>query len=518
MKKRCLLLAVMTVILLVSCVLTAHAEEQLPAEIRDNLSGVTITRSVYVEAGTNEKDWFVLGKTGNGTNTLYCYRLKDGKWAKSFSTSKAVPQGKNRVDIYITATYQDYTTDKKYKGPVLVIDRMDKGDEYAELSVAYQHASSGVWNLLRISGYAEFDNMLIGDGYITFYRGMEDARVKGTVSGTFQRDLRYVNLSSFPKTYKEAQQKLTVAPTMPRNSDLTATDVKFTGGKSYEVYSAPDKNSIRGGNGKAKVSTNGWIQVFGRENSWILIQYSIDSDHYRFGYIDAASLPKKTSVNDLDFYRISAVIASGANVTDDPLYSRSVLTTLDAGTSVTWLASVGDWAYIEGTNFRGFVPVSVLTFPDLAGQDDFEVFTGNDGEKYDLFEVRKMFYDANHKVYAVYGTFERVAEDDDCYYGKLAEDGSFTYVLAPDFTADMMDPRTMDPLDSNVPVTDLYAWYIDAYMAGEAPDGGDLTFLCDLPEDQRDTAQADFWFVTTRIRLNAAGEIEYMEYYYVPWS
>ena len=244
MKKRCLLLAVMTVILLVSCVLTAHAEEQLPAEIRDNLSGVTITRSVYVEAGTNEKDWFVLGKTGNGTNTLYCYRLKDGKWAKNFSTSKAVPQGKNRVDIYITATYQDYTTDKKYKGPVLVIDRMDKGDEYAELSVAYQHASSGVWNLLRISGYAEFDNMLIGDGYITFYRDMEDARVKGTVSGTFQRDLRYVNLSSFPKTYKEAQQKLTVAPTMPRNSDLTATDVKFTGGKSYEVYSAPDKTDI----------------------------------------------------------------------------------------------------------------------------------------------------------------------------------------------------------------------------------------------------------------------------------
>ena len=39
-----------------------------------------------------------------------------------------------------------------------------------------------------------------------------------------------------------------------------------------------------------------------------------------------------------------------------------------------------------------------------------------------------------------------------------------------------------------------------------------------LPEDQRDTAQADFWFVTTRIRLNAAGEIEYMEYYYVPWN
>ena len=179
---------------------------------------------------------------------------------------------------------------------------------------------------------------------------------------------------------------------------------------------------------------------------------------------------------------------------------------------------MGDWAYIEGTNFRGFVPVSVLTFPDTAEQGNFEVFTGSDGEKYDLFEVRKMFWDANHKVYAVSGTYERVAEDDDCYYGKLAEDGTYTYVLAQDFTADMMDPETMDPMDPNVPTADLYAWYIDAYLCGEAPAGGELVFQCDIPADQQETTQADFWFVTTRIRLNDNGEIEHMEYYYVPWA
>ncbi len=516
--KRCLLFVVMTVILLAACVCTVHAEEQLPAEIRDNLSGVTITRSVYVDGSANEKAWFVLGRTGSGNNTLYCYRMKDNKWVRNFSTSKAVPQGKNRVDFYLTAVYQDYTTDKKYTGPVLVIDRMDAGDEYAELSVAYQRSKDGIWNLFRISGYAEYENMLIGDGYISFYRDMEDSRLKGTVSGTFQRDLRYVNLSSFPKTYKQAQQKLTVAPDMPRGSELEATDVKFSGGKNYEVYSAPDKNSIRGGNGKAKVSTNGWIQVFGREGSWILIQYSIDSEHYRFGYIDAASLPKKTSVSSLDFHRISALAGTRVSVTDDPLYSRSVLTTLEAGTEITWLATVGDWAYIEGANYRGFIPVSALAFPEPAGQENFEVFTGSDGEKYDLFEVKKLFYDVNHKVYAVYGTYEHVAEDDDCYYGKLAQDGSFTYVLAPDFTADMMNPETMDPLDSNVPVKDLYAWYIDAYLGGEAPANGELVFQCDIPADQQETTQADFWFVTTRIRLNAANEIEHMEYYYVPWN
>ena len=516
--KRCLLFVVMTVILLAACVCTVHAEEQLPAEIRDSLSGVTITDADYVGGKAEESAWFVLGRTGNGTNTLYCFTLKNGKWAKSFSTNKAVPQGKKAVSIYVIDQYQDAATDKKVKGPVLIINQEEEHGEYSDLITAYQRSSKGTWNLFRILGYADFESMEIGDGYITYYKDPDEARVKGTVRGTFQRDLRYINLSSFPKTYKQAQQKLTVAPDMPRGSELEATEVKFTGGKNYEVYSAPDRNSIRGGNGKAKVSTNGWIQVFGREGSWILIQYSIDSDHYRFGYIDAASLPKKTSVSSLDFHRISAMAGTRVSVTDDPLYSRSVLTTLEAGTEITWLATVGDWAYIEGANYRGFIPVSALAFPEPAGQENFEVFTGSDGEKYDLFEVKKLFYDANHKVYAVYGTYERVAEDDDCYYGKLAQDGSFTYVLAPDFTADMMNPETMDPMDANVPVKDLYAWYIDAYLGGEAPANGELVFQCDIPADQQETTQADFWFVTTRIRLNAANEIEHMEYYYVPWN
>ena len=101
---------------------------------------------------------------------------------------------------------------------------------------------------------------------------------------------------------------------------------------------------------------------------------------------------------------------------------------------------------------------------------------------------------------------------------KLSLPIPLAYVLAPDFTAGMLDPDSMDPLDPNVPVTDLYAWYIDAYMAGEPPAGGDLVFQCDIPADQQETTQADFWFVTTRIRLNAANEIEYMDYYYVPWN
>ena len=306
-------------------------------------------------------------------------------------------------------------------------------------------------------------------------------------------------------------------PELPEGSGLSATVIRFAGGKQYAVYSAPDKTSIRNGNGKAKVSTNGWIQVFGREDGWILIQYSIDSSHYRLGYIDAASLPKKAGVADLDFDRIDAAVGYPVSVTDDPLFSQSVLTTFSGGEAVTWLATLGDWAYIEGDGFRGFIPLDALSFPDST-EEGYEVFTGSDGERYDLFEIRKLFFDENHKVCAVSGVYERVAPDDDCYCGKVAENSEATYDFAPDFKAMMINDETWDLADPFVQVDDLYAWYIDAYLDGEAPESGDPVFLYDLPEEEQETAQADFWFLTTRIRLNEQNQIEYLEYYYVPWG
>ena len=121
-------------------------------------------------------------------------------------------------------------------------------------------------------------------------------------------------------------------------------------------------------------------------------------------------------------------------------------------------------------------------------------------------------------MYAVSGVYERVAEDEDCYYGKTAENEVFTYDFAPDIQVMMINTDTWDLLDPLVPTADLYTWYIDAYMGGEAPESGELVFQYDLPEEERETTQADFWFITTRIRLNEQNQIEYLEYYYVPWA
>ena len=61
------------------------------------------------------------------------------------------------------------------------------------------------------------------------------------------------------------------APDIPQGT-LNAEVTPFTPGQTYAVYSAPDSRSIRGAKGRARVSTNGWIQVFGAEGDWLLVQ------------------------------------------------------------------------------------------------------------------------------------------------------------------------------------------------------------------------------------------------------
>ena len=154
---------------------------------------------------------------------------------------------------------------------------------------------------------------------------------------------------------------------------------------------------------------------------------------------------------------------------------------------------------------------------DIADEPQYVSFQTEDGVVYDLFVITKMHYGDDHKVTSVTGHFERVVEGEDCYEPETAPDSERTYLLAEDFSADMADGMFDTELDS-VPVTDLYEWYIDAYLIRDTYDGHEWVFTCDLPEDQLDTTVVDFWFVTTRIVLNEQDEIQYMQYVYVPWA
>ena len=124
------------------------------------------------------------------------------------------------------------------------------------------------------------------------------------------------------------------------------------------------------------MSTNDWVQIFGEENGWLLVQYDIGSDRMRFGYIDASALPRNTEVQSLRWYDLpEQTIIAETVVTDDPLVSNHVIHTLAPGEKVKVLSEFGSWFYIEtegsyGRTLRGFVPqrcIEIVTEDDMVG-------------------------------------------------------------------------------------------------------------------------------------------------------
>jgi len=202
----------------------------------------------------------------------------------------------------------------------------------------------------------------IRNGKIVFYDWDADKKL-GDVNLYTSFGLN-TSFSSLPKSYKEAKATFSDPPAIPGGT-LTAERIKFSSNKKYAVYSGPGENYLRGGNGKASVSTNDWIQVFGKENGWIMIQYDITSDHMRIGWIREDALPKKTSVSDLSFGNHKARTAVQCTITDDPLFSMTAIANISADAEVRWLATMGSWTYVEyntGTqSIRGFIRSDNLT-------------------------------------------------------------------------------------------------------------------------------------------------------------
>ena len=77
-------------------------------------------------------------------------------------------------------------------------------------------------------------------------------------------------------------------PEIPQGT-LNAEVMPFTPGQTYAVYSAPDSRSIRGAKGRARVSTNGWIQVFGAEGDWTYIEAGTGKSRFR-GFVPTECL------------------------------------------------------------------------------------------------------------------------------------------------------------------------------------------------------------------------------------
>ena len=381
MKKLLVLIFTALAILCVCAVASAETSTPLPTEIQTyltngNLEGSTILDVADLAGYGSDDCWIALIRTKDGTNYLYCFKQQaDSTWKQEFRVTGAIPQAKRGMKVNVQTSGPYWNELGEITRPTLFIGQLDEEGEYWELTLCFQ-LENHKWLLHSLWSYIGYEHMSFDDGGITYYRDVDNWYVAGYAQGTIQRDIRYVSLSAIPKTLAEGRTKLTVAPNIPTSEELKVYPVTFTGARKYEVYSAPDKGSIRAKNGKAMVSTNSWIQVFGTEGDWVLIQYSIDASHYRFGYISKSSLPKKAVVPELQFTRTNAWTNCNVTVTDDPLYSHSELLSLPEGTQVTWLATLGEWAYIDhyqNDHVRGFVPLTAINYQqiiDLRNQTD----------------------------------------------------------------------------------------------------------------------------------------------------
>lgn len=144
--------------------------------------------------------------------------------------------------------------------------------------------------------------------------------------------------------------------------------VELRSGQNLPVYSAPANSSWRGANGKASVSTNGAIYAAGWESGWLLVMYETNNGSVRVGYVNAGSIRGGVPMDDyLTFSYDSASVLQRCTLTDDPARTGTAITTLQAGTEVTWLTRFYNhsaWDYVEvrvnGMVARGFIPAGSL--------------------------------------------------------------------------------------------------------------------------------------------------------------
>ncbi len=340
--------------------------ENLPQGIVDQLeesrwSGWEITGWVNPDGNLSSSACaFAVVKRGR-ENVLVAFGWEDGEWVYKWYNPTALPQVEEPVLLNDDWQVQDGFSGPRFSTYYVI------NNETMEARCKWVQQKDRSWRLVHMSCYVPL--MFYDTSVENALRLYNVGWVKGQetdvwVYGTYQTNLRYFSFSAFPRTVKEAREKLSNPPSIPSGT-LSAQKVSFSGGQKYEVYQGPGEEYGRAGDGKASVSTNDWIQVFGAENDWMMIQYDISSDRMRIGWIPKEALPSHAQISELQYEPVAVRTTKQTDLTDDPLASQTAVAVLPEGSTVTWLASMGQWAYVECTGtqlLRGFVLQEALEY------------------------------------------------------------------------------------------------------------------------------------------------------------
>lgn len=379
MKKIVLCWMLFVSLLCMSAASMAAYDERLPDGVNEILSGkawddyeVTIVDSDTEQRLPLEDVAAAILSKGE-RNVLCLFTKTSGEWKLVVKREKALYAGEQDVRLFfpdqenllIAYEFDDRTEEYYFSS---------QGKKKEKWKMEWVRISRNIhfypqpMNTYRVADVVEIKPT--GDGLS--YRGYQEENGKSdietakktTVRGVIYTDLDEFNIYSFPKSLSKARKKLTQPPTLPVNTQRDALPEGKTGSfrkdEKYPVFSGPSESSYRAANGKASVSTNDWIQIFGCENDMVLIQYAISSEKSRFGYIPAEAVQDQSQLEVLEPAYLPASVSKACSLTDDPLKSKGEVARLKDGDAVRYLATFGsEWTYVETLTeptMRGFVP------------------------------------------------------------------------------------------------------------------------------------------------------------------
>ncbi len=192
------------------CARAAQATSaQLPLDIKAQFGSIEITDTAYWDSPG--RTWFVLIRTPDGVNRLLCYVLENGVWTQKFQTAAAMPQGKNRVRLYITDKVEDFVNDRIIPGPVLIVMQYGTGEYESSVMLHYRFVRSDpeTWTLVKASFWEEQTYLDIEADSVTFRTPVDqDHDIRKTIPLRMERDLRKIDFTEIPRTAEQAKELL----------------------------------------------------------------------------------------------------------------------------------------------------------------------------------------------------------------------------------------------------------------------------------------------------------------------
>lgn len=322
----------------------------------------------YIEIlGTPKGDYCFALLTRGDERLLACHELWDisdpqGTVMQCFTSMSAAPQGDGdaRFERHTVGADSEYDYQDEWGFNIRMGNRM----------ASYHFSGGDFFRLDRFEDGGAMNGVChVMDGPVIFYIDQGGGE-SGTVYVSMETDIRYVDYAALPKTLKAAQAAPDIPPGNsfydPRWNTLLGVTLDLDGGRNHKVYSGPGEKYGRAGNGKATVSTNGWVQGFGVYNGFAMILYHIDGGRYRVGWIDEDLLPKRHGLPELRFTGDEQEIMSDCAMFDDPIGVNGEIIGLNAGTKVKVMACFGSaWEYVRvtvgGKTYWGFVPTDCLS-------------------------------------------------------------------------------------------------------------------------------------------------------------